>query len=153
MMAYEEIKDDRRSQEYIQNRRNFYLGCFICGMCVIAVTAPILLVFGSMTSGNIVVTNDYDCDVMVTWVNEKGFVINETRLIPWQSNSYESYNYFNRQIVLLITKIYVNNSWGSTLNFAIPSGVYDATYTVSQLRGPQSNVTSTAMIVNVTNND
>jgi hypothetical protein len=96
--------------------------------------------------------NDYD--VVVTWivvVREQQTIAQETTLMPGQSNSYPSRDIY--RVVTITTKIYLDNHKWVYTEFAIPSQVYDATYTISQLRGPQSNITSTTGMLNVTTDD
>jgi hypothetical protein len=154
-------KDDHTSQRNSNKCADIYpwvitsvLG-FLGMLAFLAMIVITIIAVASSSSNRIVVINDYnDCDVVAAWVvmmpNYRTSA-QETTLMPGQSDSYPSKE--NRRVVMITTKIYLdNNKWVYT-EFEIPSQVYDATYTISQLRGPQSNITSTTGMLNVTTND
>jgi hypothetical protein len=126
---------------------------YVLGLSAMLVIAVIAI--ASSPSGKIVVTNDYnDSDVVVTWivmVREQQTTAQETTLMPGRADSYPSKE--KCRVVTITTKIYLDNDKWVYTEFEIPSQVYDATYTISQLRGPQSNVTSTTGMINVTTDD
>jgi hypothetical protein len=149
-------KDDHNSQRNLNKCADIDPGAIICVLVALAMLIIIVMAFvvpGS--SGRVVVINDYnDYDVVVTWivvVREQQTIAQETTLMPGQSNSYPSRDIY--RVVTITTKIYLDNHKWVYTEFAIPSQVYDATYTISQLRGPQSNITSTTGMLNVTTDD
>jgi hypothetical protein len=149
VVGYEEIVDTPSSR-----------GCFKFVLCGFFIGLGILIFLGAVTifivmlppnklvSGMITVVNDYNQDVLVTWMRAGPWikykrweeVKKKTRLMPKQSDGCKSDEAGGGSEVVtkIYTQIYVNNQWGNRLSYILPNGVYTANYTVSQIRGPRS---------------
>jgi hypothetical protein len=109
--------------------------CFYCcpACCVFLLFVCYLIIFIPVEN-QITVVNDYTQDVLVTWQG-KGAAFSTKRLTSWQSGSCSSS--VDNPVVWISTQVYMYGQWVMPSAYYISSGVYTATYTVSQLRGPQ----------------
>jgi hypothetical protein len=125
----------------------------IVGLSVLIAFVTVMILFvpepSPPVSGMITVINDYNQDVLVMWMKAGPWikfkrwekVKKEMGLMPEQSDGCKSGNAEGESEVVtkINTQIYVNNQWSNLLSYTLPYGVYTANYTVSQIRGPQSN--------------
>jgi hypothetical protein len=110
----------------------------VIGLCFVSACIIGFLLYLGITSslsyhaGYIVVINDVDQTVWVKWWSGDQ-ILHETQLTPQESDQYPSNS---REDVTAISTQYETNQsqWVDLLFYNISRTVYDATYTVSQLR-------------------
>jgi hypothetical protein len=117
--------------------------CFYCcsACCVFLVFVCYVILFIPIEN-QITVVNDYTRDVLVTWQG-KGATFSTKRLTSWQTGSCSSN--VDHPVVWISTQVYMYGQWVLPSAYYISSGVYSATYTVSQLRGPQQTTVTNDM--------
>jgi hypothetical protein len=112
-------------------------GCAVMA-CIVGLLVGILwFFFVFLPLDYIVVINDVDQNVWVKW-RRGAQILHDRQLAPHQeSDRYPSDS--KERVEMITTQVYANNQsqWIDLRVYDIPSGVYDATYKVSQLRSTQ----------------
>jgi hypothetical protein len=152
-MTYQEIKD--KSSLEVENSPKKSNSCMSCVLCfgvmffiiaiVIGGLVTGLVVFQNENSGVITVVNDYNVEVLVGWIRHE-VLAKQAILIPGQADGYRT-GPWSAYVGKISTQLYKNDPWNGPL-YHMVNGFGSSTYNVSQLRGPQRNITK---IANVTN--